>query len=516
VFNTKLEREEALKVPHFDAADDPQVRERFLREAKAAARLDHSNLCPVYDADVRDGIYYLTMRYLKGKPLSEYTNAAQPPRKAVEIVTKLAQALAAAHAKGVIHRDLKPNNIMMCAGVGPVVMDFGLAKQTGRQDKALTQMGTTLGTPSYMPPEQVKGEVDRMGPASDVYSLGVILFQLLTGRLPFMGGTTAEVYGKILYTEAPSPSSLRPGLSVALDAICAKAIAKIPEGRYGSMKEFAAALIEYLKAPPAQETHPVKASVADTMTNSIGMKLKLIKAGTFKMGSPDSDKIASPDEKPQHEVEITRPFYLGVYPVTKGQFAAFVSDADYKTKAEQAGDKHTWRTPNFLRFDQTDEDPVVHVSWNDAVKFCEWLSRKEKKTYTYRLPTEAEWEYACRAGTTTVYSFGDDPKMLGDFAWYENNSGFHTHPVGGKKANTWGLFDMHGNVWQWCADCYDKKYYNSSDNKDPQNILKTNARVLRGGSWYTDAERCRSASRRKGASGSRSDGLGLRVCFRPD
>ena len=261
VVNTELEREEALKVPHFDAADDPQVRERFIREAKAAAGLDHPNLCPVYDVGVLDGIYYLTMRYLKGKLLSEYSGTAQPPRKAVEIVTKLAQALTAAHAKGVIHRDLKPNNVMMCAGVGPVVMDFGLAKQTGRQDRTLTRLGTTLGTPSYMPPEQVKGDLDRMGPHSDVYSLGVILFELLTGRLPFIGRTAEEVYGKILSAETPAPSSLQPGLPAALDAACAKAMAKVPEGRYTSMKEFAAALIDYLKATaPAEGAGDLKAA----------------------------------------------------------------------------------------------------------------------------------------------------------------------------------------------------------------------------------------------------------------
>ena len=131
-------------------------------------------------------------------------------------MTKLAQVLTAAHAKGVIHRDLKPNKVTMCAAVGPVVMDFGLAKQTGRQDRTLTRLGTTLGTPSYMPPEQVKGDLDRMGPHSDVYSLGVILFELLTGRLPFIGRTAEEVYGKILSAETPAPSSLQPALPAAL------------------------------------------------------------------------------------------------------------------------------------------------------------------------------------------------------------------------------------------------------------------------------------------------------------
>jgi serine/threonine protein kinase/WD40 repeat protein len=266
VENTQLQREEALKVPHFGAGDDA-ARQRFLQEARAAAKLEsHPNLCPVYHVDELDGICFLTMRYLKGRLLSEYAGQPQPPRKAVEIATKLAQALTFAHGKNVIHRDLKPNNIMMVAGVGPVVMDFGLAKQIRQQDQKLTQAGTMLGTPAYMPPEQVKGELEQMGPASDVYSLGVILFELLTGRLPFEGGA-AEVFGKILYTEAPKPSSLQPGLSPMLDVICGKAMAKAPQERYSSMKAFAGALIEYLRSIPPTEGAgnlvPQKASPAD-------------------------------------------------------------------------------------------------------------------------------------------------------------------------------------------------------------------------------------------------------------
>ncbi len=192
----------------------------------------------------------------------------------------------------------------------------------------------------------------------------------------------------------------------------------------------------------------------DEITNSIGMKLKLIPAGKFLMGSPKEEKYGAADG-PQHPVEITRPFYMGVYPVTKGQFAAFVKDAGYQTEAEQGDGGETWRNPVFLlaqQYEPTDDDPVVMVSWNDAVKFCEWLSKKEKKTYT--LPTEAEWEYACRAGTTTAYSFGDERKDFGDYAWDDDNSEGHTHPVGGKKPNPWGPYDMHGNVEQWCSDWF--------------------------------------------------------------
>ncbi len=253
VENTELEREEALKVPHFNDGDDREVRERFLREAKSAAKLDHANICPVYDTGVQDGTYYLTMRFLKGKPLSDYISIAQPARKVVEIVTKLAQALESAHAKGVVHRDLKPGNIMMVGGAVPVVMDFGLAKLIRQTNDKLTQDGSMLGTPAYMPPEQLQGQLEQMGPASDIFSLGVILYELLTGRLPFTGPTTAIIFGQILHTEPPPPSTLVPGLNSALDGICRKAMAKNPAARYPSMKAFAATLLDYLRSTPATE-----------------------------------------------------------------------------------------------------------------------------------------------------------------------------------------------------------------------------------------------------------------------
>ena len=213
------------------------------------------------------------------------------------------------------------------------------------------------------------------------------------------------------------------------------------------------------------------------------MKLELIPPGTFTMGSPPGEDGRYDDEGPQHSVEITKPFYLGTYPVTRGQFAAFVQDDGYRTEAETANDKSTWRNP-FGSYNQTDDDPVVEVTWNDAGKFCAWLSKKEGKPC--ELPTEAEWEYACRAGTTTAFSFGDDPKALGDYAWYANNSGNHTHPVGVKAPNPWGLYDMHGDVWQWCADNYDKDYYAKSPIKDPKDTNSGQSRVLRGGSWNGD------------------------------
>jgi serine/threonine protein kinase len=309
VENTQLMREEALKVPHFGAGDDP-ARQRFLQEAQAAARLDsHPNLCPVYHVGVQDGVYFMTMRYLKGRLLSEYAGRAQPPRKAVEIAAKLAQALTFAHGKNVIHRDLKPNNIMMVGGIGPVVMDFGLAKQIRQQDQKLTQSGTALGTPAYMPPEQIKGELDQMGPASDIYSLGVILYELLTGRLPFEG-SVAEMFGKVLYTEAPPPSSLQPGLNPMLDIICAKAMAKVPQQRYSSMKAFAGALVEFLRSTPPNEgggnLSPIKASPADVFQAATVPPSKTPPARHLPVATP-MEAQAGPTDQRLPEVTILAP-----------------------------------------------------------------------------------------------------------------------------------------------------------------------------------------------------------------
>ncbi len=162
--------------------------------------------------------------------------------------------------------------------------------------------------------------------------------------------------------------------------------------------------------------------------------------------------------------------------------------------------------------------PVVNMSWKDAVQFCKWLSKKENKTY--ELPTEAEWEYSCRAGTTTAYYFGDDPKDLDSYAWYQGNSEHHSHPVGGKKPNPWGLYDMSGNVWEWCADGFNVYEYGYI--KDPKyedaggRLLRGGGRVLRGGSWYDDPSGCRSATRYNEGRGSiRYDFHGFRVVLRP-
>jgi formylglycine-generating enzyme required for sulfatase activity len=284
-----------------------------------------------------------------------------------------------------------------------------------------------------------------------------------------------------------------------------------------------------------------------TITNSIGMRLTLIPAGEFLMGSPDDEKEARDREKPQHRVRITQPFYLGVTEVTRGQFRRFVDETDYQTEAEKDGKggwgwseeakkragprqprfeqnpRYTWQNPGF---EQTDEHPVVNVSWNDAVAFAAWLSRKEGKTY--RLPTEAEWEYACRAGTTTRYSCGDDPEGLAAVgniadgtvkAKYPDWPGtiaardgyIYTAPAGKFQPNRFGLYDMHGNVFEWCSDGFADEYYKQSPVDDPPGAAGAALRVLRGGGWALEPPGCRSAWRSRHEPEFRSSTVGFRL-----
>jgi formylglycine-generating enzyme required for sulfatase activity len=263
-----------------------------------------------------------------------------------------------------------------------------------------------------------------------------------------------------------------------------------------------------------QATYPEK--IGQTWKNSIGMQFAFIPAGEFLMGSPVGEQGRSEDEGPQHHVQITKPFMLGVFDVTKGQLATFINDTGYKTEAENSGKAAqdngfvavsiagaTWKGNPV--FKQNDKHPVIVVSWNDAEAFCDWLSKKEGRHY--RLPTEAEWEYCCRAGTTTPYNTGESIRL--DQANY--NGDHETTPVGKFPPNAWGLYDMHGNVWQWCQDWYSAAYA-SDEATDPSGPSSGVFRVLRGGSCGSYmAWNGRSACRFKATPSSQFIDFGFRV-----
>jgi predicted Ser/Thr protein kinase len=244
--DSQLDRRVALKAPRFAADDCPEVRQRFFREARAAAAIEHPNICPVYDVGEVNGAPYLAMAYVQGQSLAQLLQGpvAMPPRRAADLVRTLALALQEAHDRGVIHRDLKPSNVLINQRGQPVLVDFGLARRLRPGDVRLTQLGQPVGTPAYMSPEQAVG-AGPVGPGCDVYSLGVILYQLLTGRLPFEG-SMAEVLGQIVSRRPDPPSAHRPDLDPRLDSVCLKALSKEVADRYASMRDFAARLADYL------------------------------------------------------------------------------------------------------------------------------------------------------------------------------------------------------------------------------------------------------------------------------
>jgi formylglycine-generating enzyme required for sulfatase activity len=230
-------------------------------------------------------------------------------------------------------------------------------------------------------------------------------------------------------------------------------------------------------------------SFTEILPGNIKLEMIKIPAGSFLMGSADNDGSAYDDEKPQHRVNLQE-FYLGKYPVTQEQYQAIMGN-----------------NPSYCG--NNPKNPVEQVSWNDAQEFCQKLNQKTGKKY--RLPSEAEWEYACRAGTQTRYYFGDDEKQLGEYAWFSENSGSKSHPVGQKKPNNWGLYDMSGNVWEWCEDAWHKNYENAPTDGTAwnENHSVTKDRVLRGGSWVNGPGNCRSAFR--SLSVNRHSDLGFRV-----
>ena len=245
----------------------------------------------------------------------------------------------------------------------------------------------------------------------------------------------------------------------------------------------------------------VTAQTQKEITNSVGMKLVLIPKGTFTMGSPTEEEGAGTDEQ-QHQVTISKDYYLGVTEVTQGQYEKVmgVNPSHFQKRVIRKSDSSMY--------------PVESVSWEDAVEFCKRLSElpKEKKSgRVYRLPTEAEWEYACRAGSKTAFYCGDDSELIGAYAWHAANSGGQTHPVGEKKPNAWGLYDMHGNVWEWCSDWYGD--YPEGAVTDPVGPEEGSLRVYRGGCWRSVAADFRSAFRDGLAPSFRFSIRGLRVAL---
>lgn len=544
-------REVAVKTPLKSEVD----LDALLQEATVWARATgHPNVLEFLAARVFDGQVVLVSEYAPDGSLTNWLRLhggrAPSVEAAVEMTLGVLAGLEHLHARNIIHRDVKPDNVLLM-GALPRLADFGISRVL----KTNSNSAVSAGTPFYMAPEAFNR---RRNQQTDLWSVGVILYQMLSGRLPFVGDDIAELYGAILNDDPePQPAFVPEWLRQAV----AKALAKDPKLRYRTAAEMIAALAapaprieekpvltpsraELLGAPssklettliapqpperdrtiadssrlnpitpappsrrlikwltgllagllviataiylvvnPASDSPPPPsftggsaASAGTSFTDDLnGVRLEMIGVpkGEFLMGSPKNEEGRPPDgwtEEPQHRV-IVNAFSIGKYEITQAQWKALMGG---KNPSEFNGD----------------DRPVEGIFWHDAKEFCRKLAEMTGKRYG--LPSEAEWEYACRAGTT-----GPHAGNLDAMAWFTGNSGSQTHLVGQKQPNAFGLFDMHGNVWEWCEDLYRSTYDAETDVGGSAWLSDEGLgfRVMRGGAWTEDSGGVRSAIR---------------------
>ena len=463
------------------------------------------------------------------------------PEAALKLMRRLCDIVAHAHQKGVIHRDLKPSNVRLHPTDGGKftmwVTDFGWSQISAARSLTLSRNGTPRGeqlwlayrgahTPLYASPQQVKR--DPPDPRDDVYALGVIWFQLLKrdphAQAP-VGTEWAEEFRTAGVTDSQSRLlnaclSTRPDKRPRNTRELAEMLANVSVGEKAAnggtdgsklipLKGHSTALEQAraatkAAAPVLSGIVPGYGGLPRVVANTVGMGLALIPPGRFQMGSPDTETGHREHEGPRHEVILRKPFYLGIYPVTQGQFEKVMGrNPAAFTRGHGGGPDH----------------PVESVSWADADRFCRMLSEMPDERIhgrVYRLPTEAEWEYCCRAGTTTAYCFGDkidakDCHFANPGAFGKSGGHGRTEAVGKHRANNFGLYDLHGNVQEWVSDWYDEYYYHDSPPEDPQGPEHGTLRVVRGGCWTAFGNDCRSAARRGHDPKSPTNTVGFRV-----
>jgi formylglycine-generating enzyme required for sulfatase activity/predicted Ser/Thr protein kinase len=487
----------AITTPTANQESFNRAQKRFLEEAKVLSNLSHPNIVRVTDFFKERNTSYMVMELIEGQSLKDELKA-QPggkltPQRVAALMAPLVDAIATIHKNGIYHLDIKPDNAIVTPEGKIVLVDFGSSRQ--RQYSNTTRTFSE----SYAPLE-LMDENGKIGSYSDIFELGMMLHELLAGKLP------ASAMQRVLRQDLEA-SVVANDIPVEWARGIKAAIALKPEDRPSSVEDWWQGIVG-TKLPTFEfQTAQVRMNgtkveiirsqgTAAYYTEAVGdvpLVMVAIPGGTFNMGS-DADS----DEKPIHSVSVP-PFYMSKYPITQSLY-------------EKVMGKNPAKFPGKNR-------PIESVSWYDAIEFCQKLSATTKKEY--RLPTEAEWEYACRAGTTTPFYFGET--ITPDLVNYDGNYPYGSTPkgiyrqetteVGNFPANAFGLYDMHGNVWEWCLDEYVDTYEGAPvDGSVRGNIDSTSVpRVLRGGSWSDYAILCRSAIRCRYAPGYRINVFGFRV-----
>jgi len=589
-----LGREVAIKTLKLSNFSDPSerdaLRDRLAREARAAAALSHSGIVAIHDVVQQGDLISLVMERIEGQTVAHLLSAGPPDiPTALRIIRETAAALDYAHRKGIVHRDIKPANLMLDEASTVKVADFGIAKITSSQTRTESNAGFIVGTAGYMAPEQLRGApVDGH---TDQFSLAVVAYEMLARRRPFVADSMIALTHQVVFEEAPTLSTVRPGFGPSVDAVFQRALSKSPLSRYPTCSDFAAdleskvnaavnqatvfypvksrkssrfwwaaALVAILavagaaaiytlrrkpeappiaikqvpveqpvtvaKAPPvdpprSEAPTPLPAKVPAATLSAVvkagtvrvnkkdGQKYVWIPPGSFTMGCVPNDAECGAFAKPAHHVIITKGFWMA-------QTAATV--AAYKAFAE-ATHRDMPKAPKFNPNWTLNDHPIVEVSWDDAVAYGAWAGG--------RLPTEAEWEYAARGGASeTIFPWGNDASHdLANFG--QGTSGtdeqgaiegkdqwMNTSPVASFPPNGFNLYDVAGNVSQWCADWYSQSYYKKSPENDPQGPDNGTLRVVRGGSWKSPARFMRTSFRGARAPAERGLTSGFRCVLK--
>ena len=545
-----------------------RFKEKFIKEAKTIARLDHPNIIHIHDVFVENNTAYYVMEYIEGESLGDVVRRCGPlaEKDAVEYIRAVASALDYIHQRRIMHLDIKPANVMLRKEDNrAILIDFGLSKQydaEGNQTSS-TPLGISAG---YAPMEQYKqGGVQEFSPETDIYSLGAALYYLVTGNVPPQAAVIVESGIPAL------PAHLSSGVRNAIE----RSMEVQRRRRPHSVKEFLALLDgdgeatilppqqpltppseDTIITPPVKEQPKVEPRKAEQpkptptpttpkkrsklwlwllllliavggfvgymmsggdepeptnypeLTNytdytetayGVDMSMVWVEGGSFDMGS----NSGYDDERPVHRVTLAG-YWIGATEVTQAQWES-VMGTDIRQQRDKAGYSSL--------YGEGSNYPMYYVNYDEAKEFCRRLSERTGRTYT--LPTEAQWEYAARGGRDGVrdnYTYSGS-NSIGSVAWYDGNSGNSTNPVGRKSPNQLGLYDMSGNLWEWCLDYYGS--YSSSSQTNPTGPSSGDSQVLRGGSWFDFGSNCRVTNRIFNNPSDRDYSLGFRVVCLP-
>ena len=537
-------------------------REKMRKEAKRLRALQHPNIVKVRDLFDENGTTYYVMDFIPGQSLRSKLKQQHRPFAEAEVMQKflpqLLDALETVHDEGIWHLDLNPANMMVDDQGKVVLIDFGASKQFHSvEGQSLSTTSVVAYTQGYAPAEQLNGKLEKFGPWTDLYALGGTLYNLLTNQNP---PDYSEIIDNANLFEEHMPSVSAPTIQLIKWLMSQginhrpKSVAEVrgflkssaSEGsatKKGATQSASSAhtvssqqddsdkTILKKRETKATEVKPQKKPSSVSVPKSVGRRKKQwmgvtcgvvalaitlgfmidivylkkqeqekeidnllsnmvkVDGGTFYMGATREQGNDTDDsEKPVHSVTLSS-FYLCKYEVTNSLWRAVMvnTPSDFKGK----------------------NLPVENVSWNDCLTFITRLNSLTGRKF--RLPTEAEWEYAARGGNRSRgYKYSGSNK-LSDVAWFDDNSGSETHPVGSKSPNELGLYDISGNVWEWCSDWYGT--YSSSSQMNPTGPSSGSNRVVRGGSWFNDAGNCRSSYRGYGAPHGVYSGLGLRLAL---